>query len=249
MHSPRAACHSNAADRAVVRARAMAATTARAPATSCPNARAPRRNPASTSSPAGVRPGPRPSSPATAAAGSVVSSLTRLRSIPTAAGAGSALSSAASASAAADQRGWASAAPLATAAAQPRCSGTGRTFAGAHSRTARTTTGPAAPVQVTQPSPTTASPAESARHVNGNSAALLGSTSAQGSRIASVASSASAPGVDEVRRYKAAGVTPSQVAGRAGPASAARNALLAAASSLTPCHPEAGDDWRHALGV
>jgi len=139
MHSPRAACHSSAADSAVVRAGARTATVSRNGPESRPNAAAPARNPVSTSSPLGVSPGPLPSKRVAAAVAAwwlqaaAAKSASRPLSIP-----GSALLSA--------ERNSASA----LAATSPRAS-----RAGAHSLTARTTTGPAGPVQRTSPFPTT----------------------------------------------------------------------------------------------
>ena len=119
---------------------------------------------------------------------------------------------------------------------------------GPHSRTARTTTGPAGPVQASTPSPTTGVPTAGPSDVRGSSARVVGSSSAHGSRTASWASNASTPGSPASCRYSAAGVAPSQVAGRGDPARTGRRLLLAAALSLTLRHPEAEDDFRHAFG-
>ena len=155
-----------------------------------PKAAAPARNPASTSSPLGVSPGPLPS-----------------RRVATAVAAL-----------------WSPA-----AATWPRAS-----RAGAHSRTARTTTGPSGPAQRTSPLPINIRHERAgASEVSGNSALVDGSTRPHGSRTASWLNTTSTPGGPAVFRYSAPRVTPRHSACRAGAARTVRKALLAAARNGT----------------
>ena len=240
MHSPRAACQSSAADSAVVRTGARTAVAAAISGAARPKAAAPTRNPASRSSPLGVRPGPLPSNHATATCASWPP--------PAAMASASSRLSILAAPSSSPARNAASA----TAATAPRA---GR--AGAHSLTARTTTGPPGPVQLTAPSPTRNRPSanedvaseDDASEVRGSSALVVGISSPHGSRTASWVEHgqhAGRPGGPQVRAPRK--YTPSHSAGRAGPARTGRRVLLAAAMHLTSRHPVAEDDFRHALG-